>query len=63
MENSKQLQMNFEDGTIDDYEYEKPTRKCCEHRVRIKLYKREIVSYCSKCGKILAVRRRKEDSK
>lgn len=61
MENCKQLTMNFDDCTIEEYDYSgnKPVKKC-DHVVKIKTTKNEFISYCSKCGKFLSVRRRKE---
>lgn len=31
----------------------------CKHNIRIKSFKKDYLSYCSKCGKIFSVKRKK----
>lgn len=65
MEGYKQLMIDPETGDIrEDIEHvpnndipEKVYK--CKHNVKIKAFRTEFISYCSKCGKFLSVRKRK----
>ena len=68
---SKQLAYSFElddfvevvdeEKTEEKTEEKKPEKvvKECKHNIIIKSFKRDYVSYCTKCGKILSVRHKK----
>lgn len=68
MEGYRQLMIDPETGDIcegmehipDDDTREKPVVNKCKHNVKIKAFKQDYISYCSKCGKFLSVRKRKE---
>ncbi len=63
-----QLEMNFDQNEVTIIE-PKPKEsissdtehnaKKCKHNVRIKSFKKDYLSYCSKCGKILSVKHKK----
>lgn len=57
----RQLTMDFETGNLVYAEPEEKPRKTCKHTAKVKSFKKDYISYCSKCGKILSVRRKKED--
>lgn len=62
----KQLAIDFDNDEIIkediDEEESKPTKPVvtkCKHCVKIKSFKSDYISYCSKCGKILSLRHKK----
>lgn len=59
MEKARQLSMDFETGSIVDPEQEEKPKKTCKHTAKVKSFAQDYISYCSKCGKILSVRRKK----
>lgn len=62
MESYTQLMIDPETGDIcEGMEHipENHTTNKCKHNVKIKAFKTEFISYCSKCGKFLSVRKRK----
>lgn len=62
-----QLEMDFSQDEIAiveatsktqvEVEPHKPLK--CKHSIRIKSFKKDYLSYCSKCGKILSVKHKK----
>lgn len=56
------LSQNFQTAPIEVIEPAK-TKTVCKHCVKIKSFKTDYVSYCSKCGKILSVRHKKQNKK
>ncbi len=70
MEKHVQLQIDFDDFHIVDGEIvetsamltatkPKPQITKCKHCIKIKSFKKDYLSYCSKCGKILSVKHKK----
>lgn len=53
-----QLEMDL---GIEEEEQEKPKLQTCKckHCIKIKSFKQDYLSYCSKCGKIFSVKRKK----
>ena len=58
MENYTQLELDL---GIEEVEQEKPKPQIlkCKHCIKIKSFKKDYLSYCSKCGKILSVKHKK----
>lgn len=68
MEEFTQLEMDFDGDEVTIKEPEaKETSKSepynktskCKHNIKIKSFKRDYLSYCSKCGKIFSVKHKK----
>ena len=73
MEKHSQLQFDFECGYGDNFHIidgelvetssmlteTKPQTHKCKHSIKIKSFKRDYLSYCSKCGKIFSVKHKK----
>lgn len=60
MNEGKQLHFDLDTGKIVEettHEPAHPTK--CKHNVKIKCFKQDYVSYCTKCGKFLSTKRRK----
>ena len=63
-----QLEMNFDQNEVSIIEPNPKESvssdtehniKKCKHSVRIKSFKKDYLSYCSKCGKIFSVKHKK----
>ena len=62
MEEVKQLHFDLDTGKIiepETNEHPDLHDKKCRHNVKIKCFKQDYVSYCTKCGKFLSTKRRK----
>ena len=67
MEEFTQLEMDFDgdEVTVKEPETKESTKPepykipKCKHSIRIKSFKKDYLSYCSKCGKILSLKHKK----
>ena len=64
MEKYTPLMIDSETGDICEYtpEHDNSEKKSiskCKHSVKLRAFKQDYITFCSKCGKILAVRKRK----
>ena len=65
-----QLMFDLDSGEIVDpvssekeiYEKLNQYKSKCKHDVKMKSFKNEYVTYCTKCGKVLSTRRKREKS-
>lgn len=58
----KQLTIDFDSNDIIEESIDeevKVTYKKCNHSIKIKSFKSDYISYCSRCGKILSVKHKK----